>query len=97
MAIRLAYSLVKTSGASLTKLLRTLTGHQPGATKPRSSVFPISHALVRVCLSVIIAASGLLLLSLIALLLSASALPDLYMIHYFRLEITVGHVTLRCN
>ena len=97
VAIRLAYSLVNTSVASLTMLLRTLTGHQPGATKSRFSILPVLHASVRVCLSVVIAASGLLLLSLIALLLSASALPALYVIHYFRLEVTVGHVTLRCN
>ena len=97
VAVRLAYNLVNISVASLIKLLRTLTGHQTGAPKSRISIFPVLHAVVRVCLSTVVAASGLLLLSLIALLLSASALPALYVIHYFRLEITVGHVTLRCS
>ena len=97
VAIKCAYSLVNVSAASLTRLLRTLTGHQPEAPKSRIWIFPVLIAFVRVCLSVVIAASGLLLVSLTALLLSASALPALYVIHYFRLEVTIGQVALRCT
>ena len=97
VAMRLAYSLVNTSTVSLTRLLRALTGHQYEAPRSRISILRILHALVRVCLSVVIAASGLLLLSSIALMLLASALPALYVMHYFHLEMTVGPVTLRCS
>lgn len=97
VGIKFAYSLVNISVASLTRLLLILTRHRPAAPKSRISIFPILNVLVRLCLSVAIAGGGLLLLSLVVLLLSASALPALYMIHYFRLEVTIGRVTLRCN
>lgn len=97
VAIRLVYRLVETVVVSLTRLLRTLTGHQPRASRPRHSVFPVLYALIRVCLGVVIAVSGLLLLALIFLSLLVSALAALSVIHYFGLEMTVGHVTLRFN
>lgn len=79
------------------RLLRILRGQQIEAPKSRVLLFPFLYVLVRVYLSVVIVAGGILLILLIGFLLLTSVLPVLYVMYYFRLEITVGHVILRCS